>query len=510
MFRINSIMNESRNKVKVHDSSDSKLSHNNYYTILTGDNASGKSSLLSKAINFFLFSNRKNNYLAPAIDLVSLSEDHPSKIIALCNSRFDKFTSNNIFNRKLNQKETNRTSMFYIHPEINENSRKGITGIVDQCLKNSLRYKKTRNLRESKKIKEAFMMFGLQSHLHLKCSFDTQNIKYTLVILSSLINGRMTLSDDGITHTKKAIHLKNEELKNRNPRLDESIEIIWRELKNNSNPHIFLDILLMLDAGKFTEENLNEIYFSIAEGIVYSERKSLIYDFNGIDIIQFLFILDIINVSDVQVMHLASQKEVSIISLSSGQRTLFGHAIVLSSFVEKNCMICIDEPENSLHPEWQLNFMRFISLLCPDFLEAHIFIATHSPQIISGMQFDNGCVLSLANRDYIDPTILRKDNKYDSGKFYELQPLRIYREQSTGKQLTGVFKSPGYKNDFIIKKLLLILSKSSKKISLTEADNEFIVDIGILIDKKRIPEGDPVQLLFVQVVSFQKVSNSDD
>ncbi|MDM7319990.1 AAA family ATPase, partial [Klebsiella pneumoniae] len=134
-------------------------------------------------------------------------------------------------------------------------------------------------------------------------------------------------------------------------------------------------------------------------------------------------------------------------------------------FAEKNCMVCIDEPENSLHPEWQLNFMHFISLLCPDTLGAHVFIATHSPQIISGMRFDNGCVLSLANRDNIE-LLKMTDKKYDNGGLYELQPLKIYREQSADKQLTGVFKSPGYKNDFIIRKLLLILSKASKKLTL--------------------------------------------
>ena len=173
-------------------------------------------------------------------------------------------------------------------------------------------------------------------------------------------------------------------------------------------------------------------------------------------------------------------------------------------------MICIDEPENSLHPEWQLNFMRFISLLCPDTLEAHILIATHSPQIISGMQFDNGCVLSLANRDNLDSIMIRKENKHEKNWFYELQPLKTYREQSADKQLTGIFKSPGYKNDFIIKKLLLILSKISKKVNLTKNDNEFKEEISMLIDKKRIPEGDPVQLIFKQIVSFEKTRNSDD
>ena len=117
--------------------------------------------------------------------------------------------------------------------------------------------------------------------------------------------------------------------------------------------------------------------------------------------------------------------------------------------------------------------------------------------------------MSLENRDNFD-SIIRKENKYEEGGFYELQPLKAYREQSAGKQLTGVFKSPGYKNDFIIKKLLLILSKISKKIALTKDDNEFMDEISILIDKKRIPEGDPVQLIFKQILSFEYARNSDD
>ncbi|MDM7170324.1 ATP-binding protein, partial [Klebsiella pneumoniae] len=140
---------------------------------------------------------------------------------------------------------------------------------------------------------------------------------YILAIISGLINGQMILSDESIKHARKSRYLKDEELKNRNIKLDESIAIICRESENKLTLDVLCDILLMLEAGKFPEENLNDIYFSVAKGRVYSERKSLVYDFNGIDIIKYLFILDVINVSDFQVMHLNTQKEVSIISLSS-------------------------------------------------------------------------------------------------------------------------------------------------------------------------------------------------
>lgn len=509
MFRIRSIMNESRDKVCVHDIKEDSYD-NNYYTIVTGDNASGKSSLLSKAVNHFLFGRKNDGFIESAIDLVYFSENNPSKIIALCNSKFDRFTSNPIFNKKINQRETTLTSMFYIHPEMSDHSRRGIAGIVDKCLKNSLRHKYIRDTFESNSVSEAFSMFGLQPDLHLKCNLDTKNIKYILDVFREYINGVDIFSDRKANSFFMKKHPDEEYLNNRNTILDESIQIVLKKMDCDYDIHVIFDTLLMLDAGKFTIRDFGDIYFSVSERRLYSDSKSLILEFNEIDIIHCLFILDIINVSDIQVIHLGSNKKVSIVSLSSGQRTLFGHAIVLSSFVEKNCMICIDEPENSLHPEWQLNFMRFISLLCPDSLEAHIFIATHSPQIISGMQFDNGCVLSLANRDDIDSIVIRKEHKYDYGNFNELQPLRIYREQSADKQLTGIFKSPGHKNDFIIRKLLLILSKCARKIRLTKDDNEFINEINILIEKNRIPEGDPVQLLLKQVLSFQKAGVSND
>lgn len=508
MFRINSIMNESRDKISVYDANED--SRNNYYTILTGDNASGKSSLLSKAVNFFLFDNKKDDYLEPAISLNFLSERTPSKIIALCNSRFDKFTSNVYFKRRDYLKKPAKKPMIYIHPEVSENPRRGINEIVTQCVKNTLCQNNSRDLIRSERINEAFSMFGLQSQLHLKCAISTNNLQYILAILSSLINGKMILSDKGITYGKKGYSFLDSDFDKRNNTLDESIEFVWQDIIKEYNPNDLYDILLMIQAEKISAGDLGDVYFSISEGIIYTEGKSLLYDFGKMEIIKHLFILDVFYVSDIQVMHSDSIKEVSMLSLSSGQRTLFGHAIVLSSFSENNSMICIDEPENSLHPEWQLNFMRFISLLCPDSLGAHIFIATHSPQIISGMQFDNGCVLSLSNKNNIESITIRKDNKHFSGRFYELQPLRIYREQSADKQLTGIFKSPGYKNDFIIRKLLLILSKISKKIEPTQNDDEFLNQIGVLIEKNRVPDGDPVQFLYKQIMSFQKLRSSDD
>lgn len=507
MFRIDSIMNESQDIIKVHHKGDH--STNNYYTIVTGDNASGKSTLLSKAINFFLFDINDDNRDQP-VNINPSSLKQPSKIIALCNSRFDRFTSTYFFNRSLNSKITSLSSMYYIHPELTQTTRRGIAGIVDKCLKNLLINQKTRSDFRVDRVNEAFTMFGLQSLIHIKIIINKRNLKYIIEVLNNLINGRMILSNEGIIYNHGESTSNIDWIERRDNKLNELLENIWKEIENNSIAHEICNLLSMIDNGNYSTEDLRNVYFSIAEGKILPRGRNYLFSFSRTEIINYAFILNVFNVSDFRIMHLNSNKEVSISSLSSGQRTLFGHATILSSFVEDNCMICIDEPENSLHPEWQLNFMRFISSLCSDTIGSHIFIATHSPQIISGMQFDNGCVLSLANKDFIDRIITSKGRKILSDRFYEPQPLKIYIEQSADKQLTDIFKSPGYKNDFIIRKLLLILSKSSKKIKLTEVDCEFISEIEALIEKDRIPDGDPVQFLLKQIVSFQKVRGSHD
>lgn len=91
--------------------------------------------------------------------------------------------------------------------------------------------------------------------------------------------------------------------------MDKSIEIILRESEYKNHLDGLYDTLLMLDAGKFTQGNFSSIYFSVAEGTISTESKYLFDDLNEAEIINILFVLDVINVSDIQVMHLNSKKK---------------------------------------------------------------------------------------------------------------------------------------------------------------------------------------------------------
>ncbi|OCH56833.1 MULTISPECIES: AAA family ATPase [Vibrio] len=69
--------------------------------------------------------------------------------------------------------------------------------------------------------------------------------------------------------------------------------------------------------------------------------------------------------------------------ISSGQLSLISTTFFIAAHLEENAVILIDEPENSLHPDWQRQYIGNLKNLFPyQGFECHI--ATHSPMLIAG------------------------------------------------------------------------------------------------------------------------------
>ncbi len=68
---------------------------------------------------------------------------------------------------------------------------------------------------------------------------------------------------------------------------------------------------------------------------------------------------------------------------SSGELTLISTFVFLSVNTRSNSVILIDEPENSLHPQWQKEYVERIANLLY-YHQPTIIIATHAPIIVSG------------------------------------------------------------------------------------------------------------------------------
>jgi len=71
--------------------------------------------------------------------------------------------------------------------------------------------------------------------------------------------------------------------------------------------------------------------------------------------------------------------------LSSGQWNWLGSLGALAVELRNDTLILIDEPENSLHPQWQRAYMPELQKLMNGFERCQVIVATHSPLIASGV-----------------------------------------------------------------------------------------------------------------------------
>lgn len=67
--------------------------------------------------------------------------------------------------------------------------------------------------------------------------------------------------------------------------------------------------------------------------------------------------------------------------LSSGQKIFTSFIINIFSMIEENSLIIIDEPENTLHPNFEIEFIRILNNILEDF-NSFAIIATHSLNIV--------------------------------------------------------------------------------------------------------------------------------
>jgi len=101
-------------------------------------------------------------------------------------------------------------------------------------------------------------------------------------------------------------------------------------------------------------------------------------------------------------------KEFDINGLSSGEKQLFLRGLSLKFLEANNSIILIDEPEISLHPEWQQKIIKVYENIG---INNQLIIATHSPHIVGDIKAEQLRILikdkngvSLFDNDKIDET----------------------------------------------------------------------------------------------------------
>jgi len=152
-------------------------------------------------------------------------------------------------------------------------------------------------------------------------------------------------------------------------------EIIYLKVADNQDKEVKKQISNFIDMLKDSNEDLtikeankqavDEIN-SIFDGLVLKTKfKGISKDIHR----EILFQNDI-------------RDDIRLFELSTGEQQLFVRALHLKMMGLKNSIILIDEPEISLHPNWQNHILRVYENIAKDG-NNQLIIATHSPQIIS-------------------------------------------------------------------------------------------------------------------------------
>lgn len=159
--------------------------------------------------------------------------------------------------------------------------------------------------------------------------------------------------------------------------------------------------------------------------------------------ILFLRKYGLITLSDLRVIKSATNVDVSIREASSGEQAVVMTVLGIASEIENNSLIIIDEPEISLHPEWQEKFIDLLVRTFSGYHGCHFILATHSPLLLSKV---NGDLCSVITMD--DLTI---------------KPAKEFSNKSADFQLAEAFGTPGYRNEYLAREGLAALMLASHR-----------------------------------------------
>jgi len=171
----------------------------------------------------------------------------------------------------------------------------------------------------------------------------------------------------------------------------------------------------------------------------------------------------------------------SINELSSGEQAVMMGLLGIGSQICDGAVICIDEPEVCLHPEWQERYIELLFQTFSIYRGCHFLIATHSPQVVSRLPLGDCHVMQM------DTGIAQGGDDY-SGRSIDFQ-------------LAQVFKAPGYRNEYLARIALNVFARATQSKSF---DQEASADLRMLKEAmNHTRNDDPLHELVAALTTMQ-------
>jgi len=436
------------------------LDNSNFYTLLVGNNGTGKSTLLSTIARNYkeAFKNGKDLFFEN--DYVHL----PNKVLALTNSISDKFPIDDSFSNRYKCSNIKYSQLKYVYLGARNysnsfSSRTLITKSLDIVLENY-------TMNSASKIYqhifdyldyEPILQIKYRLHRLMLNNKDRESICKIIeerLLLQNSYNNRY-INNEFVNYVKSNFHKILDFLENKT-QLNDSLII------------------------NFSKENIKRI---ISDETIYYKQKEIYL------VIDILRKLRIITGYEIYVYKKNGQN-FNLNDASSGESCILSMFLGLIPLIENNSLVLIDEPEISLHPLWQTKYMELLTEIFSYYTGCHIIIATHSHFLVTNLPILTSSVVVLSmNKEKINGKLLEKAT---SG-------------WSAEDILFNVFKVPSSRNFYLVQRVSRILELISSMKSDTEECKTLIDEI--LPFYNILKDDDPLKdilLLIRKSVSYDK------
>ena len=148
---------------------------------------------------------------------------------------------------------------------------------------------------------------------------------------------------------------------------------------------------------------------------------------------------------------------------------IFAFSGILNA-ISENSLILIDEPEISLHPEWQIQYISLLKKVFEKYRGCHFILASHSHYLVSDLQGDTSSIVTLSKENNIWPKaeLLNFDTYAWSAEniiynVFGLRTTRNYYFESDLRKLLSMIQAEDC-TDIDINKIIELTEKMKKYI----------------------------------------------
>lgn len=426
---------------------DNVVDGRNIFTTIVGKNGSGKSRLLRHLITTYINLYKRAGVPETLLASINTFQEIPSNIIALSTSPFDRFPIGNVIGgaREDASLLNDVQGYYYYH---------GLRGLYSSNLSISFMTRiiggviKALTSDNGRLGTVLDVLDYLGYHKNIKARFICG-------ITSSMLT-QLAFSEDFLGEREKLYNRGGADLKRVIGRLE--------EMPNSYRVAVF-------DAIKNYVGDLHKGSIEVSISVDGTLNALTNRPIEG----QFALLMEsgVLRLRDLVLHKKNLEKGFRISDASSGEQCIVLAMLGIASRITDGSLICIDEPEICLHPEWQERYIKLLISTFREFKSCHFIIATHSPQIISRLEDVNCFILDLQHNQVM--------NAGD------------YNQRSADFQLAHVFGAPGYKNEYLMRELLAVIGKLSAGLEMAEDKKEMFRRLVAL--KPVLEPSDPVYQL---------------